>query len=107
MFAKSLLVMLTIILAPPQTALAADTQYELGVDGLACPFCAFGIEKRLNTVEGVTDVQVDLGESVVRVTLREGHTLTEERARQAVEEAGFTLHSYSEAASRPEANDAQ
>ena len=77
-------------------ALAADKSYVLGVDGLACPFCAYGIEKRLNKVDGVTDVQVDVGESLVRVTLEEGKTLSEERARQAVDEAGFTLRSYSE-----------
>ncbi|EBA00785.1 heavy-metal-associated domain-containing protein [Marinobacter sp. ELB17] len=77
--------------------LAADNRYVLGVDGLACPFCAYGIEKRLNRIDGVTDVQVDVGESVVRVALQEGKTLTEERARQAVDEAGFTLRSYSQA----------
>lgn len=77
--------------------LAAENQYVLGVDGLACPFCAYGIEKRLHKVDGVTDVQVDVGESLVRVTLQEGKTLTEERARQAVDEAGFTLRSYAEA----------
>ncbi len=26
---------------------AAGTQYNLRVDGLACPFCAYGIEKKL------------------------------------------------------------
>lgn len=77
--------------------LAADHQYVLGVDGLACPFCAYGIEKRLNKVDGVTDVQVDVGESVVHVTMQEGKVLTEDRARQAVDEAGFTLRSYSAA----------
>jgi len=84
------------------TALAADNQYLLGVDGLACPFCAFGIEKRLNKVDGVTDIKVDVGKSVVRVTLEEGKTLTEKRARQAVKEAGFTLRSYTEVADRAE-----
>lgn len=83
-------------------ALAADNQYVLGVDGLACPFCAYGIEKRLNKVDGVTDVQVDVADSVVRVTLQEGKTLTEEQAGQAVKEAGFTLRSYFEAGSEAE-----
>lgn len=103
---KSLLLALTITLATPLSALAADNQYVLGVDGLACPFCAFGIEKRLNKVDGVTDVQVDIGESEVRVTLQEGKTLSEEQARQAVKEAGFTLRSYSDATGGPGDNDA-
>ncbi|MEX2475773.1 heavy-metal-associated domain-containing protein [Marinobacter sp.] len=93
---KKLLVLTTGLLLS-LSALAADNHYVLGVDGLACPFCAFGIEKRLNKVDGVTDIEVDVADSVVRVTLQEGKTLTEARARQAVKEAGFTLRSYSEA----------
>ncbi|ROQ21417.1 mercuric ion binding protein [Marinimicrobium koreense] len=89
------------------SALAADNVYVLGVDGLACPFCAFGIEKRLKKIDGVTDVEVDVGESVVRVTLQDDKTLSEERARQAVKEAGFTLRSYSEADSGSGGRDAR
>ena len=89
------------------TVLAADNQYLLGVDGLACPFCAFGIEKRLNKVDGVTDIEVDIADSLVRVTLQEGKTLTEAQARQAVKEAGFTLRSYSEADSDTGGKDAR
>lgn len=88
-------------------ALAADNQYVLGVDGLACPFCAFGIEKSLNKVDGVTDIQVDIGDSVVRVTLQEGQTFTEEQARQAVKEAGFTLRSFSRTEGETGGQDAQ
>lgn len=86
-------------------ALAADNQYVLGVKGLACPFCAYGIEKRLNKVDGVTDIQVDIGDGVVRVTLQEGKTLTEEQADQAVKEAGFTLGSFSQAEGEPGGQD--
>lgn len=79
-------------------AVAAENQYVLGVDGLACPFCAYGIEKHLSKVDGVTDIQVDISNSVVRVTLKKGQTFTEEQAREVVKEAGFTLRSFS----RPE-----
>jgi len=75
----------------------AANQYTLGVKGLACPYCAFGIEKRLNKIDGVDEVVVDLGDSVVRVTMAEGNTLTEDKARTAVKEAGFTLFSFESA----------
>lgn len=94
MASKLTLLLLALIFSV--VALAVDNEYVLGVDGLACPFCAYGIEKRLNKVDGVTDVQVDIGESVVRVSLREDKILTRERARQAVDEAGFTLRSFTE-----------
>jgi periplasmic mercuric ion binding protein len=87
--------------------LAANNHYVLGVNGLACPFCAFGIEKRLNKVDGVTTVEVDVADGVVRVTMEEGKTLTETRARQAVKEAGFTLRSYSVAEGETGGSDAQ
>jgi periplasmic mercuric ion binding protein len=73
----------------------------------ACPFCAYGIEKRLNKVDGVTGVEVDVGKSTVNVTLQEGKPFSEERARQAVEEAGFTLRSYSEAGGETGGSDAK
>ena len=45
--------------------------------------------------------------STVRVTLEEGKTFSEERARQAVDEAGFTLRSYSEAEGETGGSDAK
>lgn len=93
MFLKLPLLVAALLLS--LSALAAGNQYILSVKGLACPFCAFGIEKRLNKVEGVSEVRVDVADSVVRVVMREGETLTEEKARQAVSEAGFTLGAFS------------
>ncbi|MGN2393298.1 heavy-metal-associated domain-containing protein, partial [Pelomicrobium sp. G1] len=40
-------------------ALAAGPSYWLQVDGLACPFCAYGIEKKLRALDGVDKVKVD------------------------------------------------
>ena len=34
------------ILAVAEPALAAVDHYEVQVDGLACPFCAYGLEKK-------------------------------------------------------------
>ncbi len=74
-------------------AFAGGNQYALAVDGLACPFCAYGVEKRLSAIEGVESVETDVKSGQVVVTLAEGKTLSEEVARQAVKDAGFTLRS--------------
>jgi mercuric ion binding protein len=74
-------------------AFAGGNQYALAVDGLACPFCAYGVEKRLSAIEGVESVETDVKSGQVVVTLVEGKTLSEEVARQAVKDAGFTLRS--------------
>jgi copper chaperone CopZ len=73
---------------------AKPMTYELTVDGLACPFCAYGIEKKLGAIEGVTGIDVDINKGVVRVTMAEGAKLPEPAARKAVKSAGFTLRRF-------------
>lgn len=76
---------------------AADERYLLGVDGLACPFCAYGIEKQLLRVDGVDTVETDVKSGQVIIKLRDGATIDEARAREAVEAAGFTLRAFEKA----------
>lgn len=76
--------------------LAAGTQYNLRIDGLACPFCAYGIEKKLVKSEGVESVTFDLEKGLVKVKTKEGVTLSEETIRKLVNDAGFTLRAMSE-----------
>lgn len=76
------------------TALAAGASYRLQVDGLACPFCAYGIEKKLRTLDGVDKVKVDLDSGQVVVTMKDGAALAEPTAQQAVKDAGFTLRAF-------------
>ncbi len=78
----------------PAVALAAPQAFKLGVDGLACPFCAYGIEKKLSSIEGVENIDIDIKEGVVIVTMADGATLDESAARKAVEDAGFDLRSF-------------
>lgn len=73
-------------LHPPDSA----QQIVVRVDGASCPFCAFGLEKRLGHLEGVANVKIEMKAGKAIVTLREGATVSEQALRQAVEEAGFT-----------------
>ena len=72
--------------SPPDSA----QQIIVRVDGASCPFCAFGLEKRLGHLEGVADVRLEMKAGKVIVTLQKGATVSEQALRQAVEEAGFT-----------------
>ena len=72
----------------------AGEVYKLYVDGLACPFCAYGVEKKVGGLEGVEKIDIDIDEGVVTVTLAEGATLDEAAAKRAVDEAGFTLRAF-------------
>lgn len=72
----------------------AGEVYKLYVDGLACPFCAYGVEKKVGNVEGVEKVEIDIDGGLVSVTMAEGSTLDEATAKRAVDEAGFSLRAF-------------
>ena len=91
---KSLLALSTaVLLIWSAHAFAAETHYQLQVDGLVCPFCEYNVEKNLGKIEGVKQVKVNLKEGSVAILVADGHTLAEERVRQAITDAGFTLKS--------------
>lgn len=80
----------------PAPADAADDQaiYTLQVDGLACPFCAYGVEKQLGRIDGVDSVETDIKAGLVVVTMKPGAALDEADAKRAVDAAGFTLRDF-------------
>ncbi len=77
----------------PFLAHAGEDRYALRIDGLACPFCAYGVEKKLNEIPGVERIDVDIKKGEVVLTLSKGATLAEPIAREKVKRAGFTLRS--------------
>ena len=77
------------------TAAFADSHvYKLYVDGLACPFCAYGVEKQVGGLDNVESVDILIDEGLVSVTMASGKTLDEANAKQAVSDAGFTLRKF-------------
>ena len=68
--------------------------YTLQADGLACPFCAYGIEKQLNGIEGIEAVETDIRSGTVTLRMRAGANLDEDTASKAVEAAGFTMRGF-------------
>lgn len=86
----SLLLILLFLASAPW---AGGTRYEMRVDGLACPFCAYGVEKKLKAIEGTRNIEVDLDHGIVKVDVAEGRELTEEQMRQLFHDAGFTYRS--------------
>ena len=59
------------------------------IEGMSCPFCAYGIEKHLKALKGVSEARVNLGESTAALTLQPGRKVSSEEIREAVEKAGF------------------
>jgi len=66
---------LMVLAVATATAQDAGPAYNLYVDGLACPFCAYGIEKQLSKIEGVEKIDIDIGAGAVTVTMARGAKL--------------------------------
>lgn len=87
-------VLLFIVLLLSSTILLANgNQYELRVDGLSCPYCAYGVEKKLIRTNGVQSIEFDLEKGLVIVKVQEGYTLSKEQLEKLLADAGFTLRS--------------
>jgi len=69
--------------------------YSIRVDGLACPYCAYGIEKKLNQLKGVKFLDIDLEKGIVSVQT-EGVKLSDEQLKQLFEDSGFSYRSKQE-----------
>ena len=93
---KKWILAVTMALLWNAAAFAAGTEYQLRVDGLACPFCAYGIEKKLKKTEGVESIDIDVNRGLVIVNVAEGVTLTEAQMAKLINDAGFTLRSMTE-----------
>ena len=93
-FLKRMGLALTLMLFTAAAAFADSHVYKLYVDGLACPFCAYGVEKKVGGLKAVEKVEIDINGGIVAVTLADGATLDEAAAKQAVDEAGFTLRKF-------------
>lgn len=90
---KQTLFSLLLSLVLLQSAFAAGTRYEMVVDGLACPYCAYGIEKKLKQIDGLETFKMDLDKGVVTVEVSEGTVLTDEQMQKLFHDAGFTYRS--------------
>ena len=90
---KNLLALMIVALVWSAAALADGTRYQMRVDGLACPYCAYGIEKNLKKIDGVEKIDVDLNNGLVTVNVAAGVTLTDEQMKNLFTDAGFTFRS--------------
>jgi len=68
----------------------AHKKVEVRVDGLSCPFCAYGLEKKAIGIDGVDSVKIDVEKGMMTLKLKDGKMVSEEDIRKQVKKAGFT-----------------
>ncbi len=88
----------TALAVPPAAASTARTVvYKLRVNGLACPYCAYGIEKTFEKTGKTATIEVQIASGLVVLHMKPGRTFTPKRLKQLVANAGFTLKGVQEA----------
>lgn len=92
-------VLILVLFMPPAVGQGASpATYRLYVDGLACPFCAYGLEKNLATIAGIDGMETDIETGTITITMAGETELRRQTAAQAVEDAGFTLRDFEQIA---------
>ena len=76
-----------------RTANAEIKTIAVSVDGLACPFCAYGIEKKIKRLKGVKEIKILLNAGTVSLKCNENKSPAFADVRTAVKDAGFTPRS--------------
>lgn len=72
---------------------------DIDVKGMACPFCAYGLEKNLGKASEVDRASASLQAQNVRIVLKPGMQPDIGRYKQLIHDAGFTpgeAHAFSE-----------
>ena len=64
--------------------------FRVQVDGLGCPFCAYGLEKKFKEFKGIKKVKIDIGTGDFSFSFPTEKALSMEAVINQVEKAGYT-----------------
>ena len=65
-------------------------QVKVEVNGLSCPFCAYGLEKKLKKIEGISNLKIDIENGQATFDLAKGKNLANDKLKKIITDAGFT-----------------
>jgi copper chaperone CopZ len=68
----------------------SNTYVKIFVDGLSCPFCAYGLEKNLKKVDGASDVFISVANGYTTFKVPRENPPSQSVLSGIVEDAGFT-----------------
>jgi len=86
----SLIFLLSLSIINAQTNEQDLTYVKVEVKGLACPFCAYGLEKKIKKIKGVESIKIDIEEGLVYLTMLTSQKPTKKTLEKIVTDAGFT-----------------
>ncbi len=86
----AVLVLFAVLTLPSTRADAQLLQVKQTVFGMDCAPCAYGLEKRLKNLDGVTEAQVSLNEGLATTEMTTQSRLKLSMIREAIRESGFS-----------------
>lgn len=65
-------------------------KFQVKVEGLGCPFCAYGLEKKFKELKGIKDIKIQMKEGLMDFQYPSDKELKIEEVNTQVEKAGYT-----------------
>lgn len=87
---RILIIVITLFTALGMQAQKEMDAFEVQVDGLGCPFCAYGLEKKFKEFKGIKKVAIDIETGDFSFQYPSEKALTMEAVIKKVEKAGYT-----------------
>jgi len=86
------LVFLTVLSADATGETKNDFEGVIQVDGLSCPFCAYGLEKKLKAVSWIEAPKIYVDDGKVEFRIRKSEPIDLDALNNAVKRGGFTAN---------------
>ncbi len=93
------IILLTVLCIGVPLSIAAQSQQHgdekvyirIEILGMACPFCAFGMENDLKKIAGVTNVEIELTEGLAFISTPLSQKPTKDALKKIVIDGGFSV----------------
>lgn len=89
-----IIIFLAVFMLGNTTAVNAQSKkidaFTVQVDGLGCPFCAYGLEKKFKELKGIKNVKIEMETGVMNFDYPADKGLSIAQVEKQVEKAGYT-----------------
>lgn len=87
---KSVMAIALLFLTFPVYAADGGPEISVKVDGMSCPFCAYGMEKKLKKLDGIRDLKIQVDKGVATLAFKQGATIDLDDIQARIRKGGFT-----------------
>jgi len=89
-FVFSFFAIMTLAFTPTFAQKTTYDKVEVQVDGLGCPFCAYGLEKKFKELKGIKKVRIDMETGLMKFNYPSDKMIDIKTVENQVDKAGYT-----------------